>query len=127
MDLMFPSFVYSWHRLSVFSLNATKVRVSDVLGRAALTLGARFKEARPQILAFLEYCEGIPRRDAGNCLGSPDVQARLNDLDPLGLRILAEVLDEVRIKGETEHLYREAAFWDLIADRVKDELSLRKL
>ena len=88
-------------------------------------LAARFKDHQPDISAFLEYCRQIPPKEASLSLSSLEVAARLGRLDSVGLRILAELLDEVRIQGEADQLYHEAAYWDLIADRVKDELASR--
>jgi hypothetical protein len=99
--------------------------MSDTLGRMARTLASRFNEGGSDISDFLEYLRHIPPSDVACHLGSPAVTDLLGRLNPVRLRILVELVDEVRIQGEAEHLHPEAAYWDLIADRVKDELSSR--
>ena len=99
--------------------------MSDTLGRMARILASRFNEGGADISDFLEYLRHIPPSDVAFHLGSPAVTDLLGRLNPVRLRILVELVDEVRIQGEAEHLHPEAAYWDLIADRVKDELSSR--
>lgn len=99
--------------------------MSDSLGKKALALADMFRATQPGISDFLAYCQRIPTNDVSLHLSSPEVAARLGRFNAVGLRILGDLLDEVRLQGEAERLYPEAAHWDLIADRVKDELSLR--
>jgi hypothetical protein len=99
--------------------------MSDTLGRMARTLASRFNEGGTDISDFLDYFRHVTPSDAAFHLGSPTVTDLLGRLNPVSLRILVELLDEVRIQGEAERLYPEAAYWDLIADRVRDELSSR--
>lgn len=99
--------------------------MSDILGKRALALGNMFKATQPGISEFLAHCQRIPPNDISLRLSSPEVAAQLARLDGVELRILRNLLDEVRLQGEAERLYLEAAHWDLVADRVKDELSSR--
>jgi hypothetical protein len=86
-------------------------------------LAARFK-CHPEVLRFLQYCEGLEYQDATR-LGQHDVQRRLDAVDLVALQLLTEVLYEMRTWYEKEHRYREAAYWDLVADRIEDEIVSR--
>ena len=87
-------------------------------------IAARFK-THPQLSAFLNYCERLPPRDAACVLSSTDMQKRLDGVDSVTLRLLSEVLNEMKSWYENKQLYAEAAFWDLVADRIKDEINSR--
>ena len=87
-------------------------------------IAARFK-AHPQLSAFLNYCERLPSRDAPRVLSSTDMQNRLDGVDSVTLRLLSELLHEMKSWYENRQLYPEAAFWDLVSDRIKDEINSR--
>ena len=53
------------------------------------------------------------------------MQKRLDGLDSVTLRLLSEVLNEMKSWYENKQLYAEAAYWDLVADRIKDEIISR--
>lgn len=99
--------------------------MSDTLGKMARDLASRFDAGGPDISDFLRYLRHISPSDAALHLSSDAVTDLLGRFNPVRLRILVELLDEVRIQGEAERLHLEAAYWDLVADRVKDELSSR--
>jgi ABC-type transporter Mla MlaB component len=100
--------------------------VTTILDKVALSLASRFREGQQGISDFIEHVRQIPPIDAASHLSSSDVADLLGRLDSVGLRLLAELLDEVRIQGEEKRLFSEAAYWDLIADRVRDELLSRR-
>jgi len=98
----------------------------DTLLRIALGLALRFNDTQPDIRLFVESLRSAQATDARSYLSSPETETLLAELDSTALILLAELLDEVRLQGESRRLYREAAFFDLVSDRVKDELISRK-
>jgi hypothetical protein len=90
----------------------------------ASEIAARFK-SHPQLSAFLNYCERLPRRNAACALSSTDLQKRLDGLDAVTLRLLSEILNEMKSWHENNQLYADAAYWDLVADRINDEINSR--
>ena len=99
--------------------------MSHGLNKSALLLAARFKSTWPGIPAFLEMLTEVDPGEAPAYLGSSEMRARLQNLNKVELRLLADLIDEIRVQGEARHFYREAAYWDLVADRVRDELATR--
>ena len=100
--------------------------MSDALIRMVLGLASRFKDTHPNISYFVKSLRNAQVTDARFHLSSPEVSQHLAQLDSTALVILVELLDEVRLQGESKGLYREAAFLDLVSDRVKDKLSERR-
>ena len=63
--------------------------------------------------------------DASRILSQRKAQALLDALDSIEFQLLVEILDETRLSLEEDRCYKEAAYWDLVADRVRHEIKLR--
>jgi hypothetical protein len=85
---------------------------------------ARFRN-HPQISAFIEHCSYEADEEIVRALSQPATRSLLEGLDSVAIQLLSEILDEARFNLEEKKNFREAAYWDLVADRVKDEINRR--
>ena len=95
------------------------------LDKDSLDLLERLRASHPDIVFFLSNCSQVAPADMVTFLKSREVEVRLSTFGHTSLIMLHEVLRSIRENMEIRNRYLEAASWDLLSDRVADELSKR--
>lgn len=97
----------------------------STLDRESLGLLGRLRKFQPEIFFFVHDCSLIAPSGIVEFIESRDVEDRLTSFNHTTLLLLLEVLHSIRTNLETRNRHLEAASWDILADRISDELTKR--